>query len=157
MQSELLHERESTPFFCILSSLEPEAVSAAAVCNAGAAHLKSHSLVACQVASVLVQIFVTPWTVTRQAPLPMGFSRQEYWSRLPFLPPGNKSKPENKFQINILAISGKPTKRQRKLLSLKYDSIKLVRKKLFLVYPNVAFSHSSLNLLSNINKPNASV
>ena len=26
----------------------------------------------------------TPWTVDRQAPLSMGFSRQEYWSRLPF-------------------------------------------------------------------------
>ena len=28
------------------------------------------------------------WTVARQAPLSMGFSRQEYWSGLPFLPPG---------------------------------------------------------------------
>ena len=28
--------------------------------------------------------FVTPWTVACQAPLSMGFSRQEYWSRLPF-------------------------------------------------------------------------
>ena len=28
-----------------------------------------------------VQLFVTPWTVTRQAPLSMEFSRQEYWSR----------------------------------------------------------------------------
>ena len=93
MQSELLHKRESTTFFCILSSLEPEAVSAAAVCNAGGAHLKSHSLVACQVASVLVQIFVTLWTVTHQASLPMGFSRQEYWSRLPFLPPGDHPHP----------------------------------------------------------------
>ena len=27
--------------------------------------------------------FVTPWTVARQAPLSMGFSRQEYWSGLP--------------------------------------------------------------------------
>ena len=27
-----------------------------------------------------VQLFVTPWTVARQAPLSMGFSRQEYWS-----------------------------------------------------------------------------
>ena len=27
---------------------------------------------------------VTPWTVARQAPLSMGFSRQEYWSGLPF-------------------------------------------------------------------------
>ena len=30
-----------------------------------------------------VQLFVTPWTVARQAPLLMGFSRQEYWSGLP--------------------------------------------------------------------------
>ena len=30
----------------------------------------------------------TPWTVARQAPLSMGFSRQEYWSRLPCPPPG---------------------------------------------------------------------
>ena len=31
-----------------------------------------------------VQLFVTPWTVAFQAPLSMGFSRQEYWSGLPF-------------------------------------------------------------------------
>ena len=31
-----------------------------------------------------VCLFVTPWTVARQAPLSMGFPRQEYWSRLPF-------------------------------------------------------------------------
>ena len=30
--------------------------------------------------SVMSDIFVTPWTGTRQAPLSMGFSRQEYWS-----------------------------------------------------------------------------
>ena len=30
----------------------------------------------------------TPWTVARQAPLSMGFSRPEYWSGLPFPPPG---------------------------------------------------------------------
>ena len=34
-----------------------------------------------------VWLFVTPWTVTCQAPLFMGFSRQEYWSGLPCLPP----------------------------------------------------------------------
>ena len=33
------------------------------------------------------QPFVTPWTVARQAPLSMGFSRQEYWSRWPFPSP----------------------------------------------------------------------
>ena len=31
-----------------------------------------------------VQLFETPWTVAHQAPLSMGFSRQEYWSGLPF-------------------------------------------------------------------------
>ena len=31
-----------------------------------------------------VRLFATPWTVTCQALLSMGFSRQEYWSRLPF-------------------------------------------------------------------------
>ena len=32
-----------------------------------------------------VQLFATPWTVTYQAPQSMGFSRQEYWSGLPFI------------------------------------------------------------------------
>ena len=36
-----------------------------------------------------VQYFVTPWTVAHQAPLSMGFSRQEYWSGLQFPPPGD--------------------------------------------------------------------
>ena len=36
-----------------------------------------------------VQLFVTLWTVAHQAPLSMGFSRQEYWSGLPFPPPGD--------------------------------------------------------------------
>ena len=31
-----------------------------------------------------VRLFVSPWTVAHQAPLSMGFSRQEYWSGLPF-------------------------------------------------------------------------
>ena len=34
-----------------------------------------------------VQLFATPWTVAYQAPLSMGFSRQEYWSGLPFPSP----------------------------------------------------------------------
>ena len=35
------------------------------------------------------QLFATPWTVARQAPLSTGFPRQEYWSGLPFSPPGD--------------------------------------------------------------------
>ena len=40
-----------------------------------------------------IQLFATPWTVACQAPLSMGFSRQEYWSGLPFPPPGDLPKP----------------------------------------------------------------
>ena len=36
-----------------------------------------------------IWLFATPWTVTHQASLSMGFSRQEYWSGLPFPPWGN--------------------------------------------------------------------
>ena len=36
-----------------------------------------------------VRIFATPWTIAHQAPPSMGFSRQEYWSGLPFPPPGD--------------------------------------------------------------------
>ena len=35
----------------------------------------------------------TSWTVAHQVPLSMGFSRQEYWSGLPFLSPGNLPNP----------------------------------------------------------------
>ena len=35
----------------------------------------------------------TPWTVAPQAPLSMGFSRQEYWSGVPFPPPGDLPDP----------------------------------------------------------------
>ena len=38
-------------------------------------------------------LFVTPWTIAYQAPLSMGFSRQEYWSGLPCPPPGDLSDP----------------------------------------------------------------
>ena len=36
-----------------------------------------------------VRLFATPWTVAYQAPPSMGFSRQEYWSVLPFPSPGD--------------------------------------------------------------------
>ena len=40
-----------------------------------------------------VRLFVTLWTVAPQAPLSMGFSRQEYWSGLPFPSPGDLPDP----------------------------------------------------------------
>ena len=40
-----------------------------------------------------VWVFVTPWTVAHQAPLSMGFYKQEYWSGLSFSPPGDLPNP----------------------------------------------------------------
>ena len=43
--------------------------------------------------SVVFHSYATPGTVARQAPLSMGFPRQEYWSGLPFLSPGDLPNP----------------------------------------------------------------
>ena len=40
-----------------------------------------------------VRLFATPWTVAYHAPPSMGFSRQEYWSGLPFPSPGDLPNP----------------------------------------------------------------
>ena len=40
-----------------------------------------------------VQLFVTPWTIARQVPLSIEFSRQEYWSGLPFPSPWDLPNP----------------------------------------------------------------
>ena len=42
---------------------------------------------------IRVQLFGTLWTAARQAPLSMKFSRQEYWSGLPFPSPGDLPNP----------------------------------------------------------------
>ena len=51
-----------------------------------------------------VQFFVTPWTVAGQAPLSLEFSRQEYWSGLQFLPPGDLPRPEIKPRSPALLV-----------------------------------------------------
>ena len=54
-----------------------------------ASFLHSASLVKVKAKSLSrVRLFATPWTVAYQAPASMGFSRQEYWSGLPFPSPG---------------------------------------------------------------------
>ena len=51
-----------------------------------------HTQVCCAVLSH-VWLLVSPWTVACQAPLSMGFSREEYWCGLPCLPPGDLPHP----------------------------------------------------------------
>ena len=50
-----------------------------------------------------IRIFETAWTIAHQAPLSLEFSRQEYWSRLPFPSPGHL--PDPKIKPTSLAYS----------------------------------------------------
>ena len=63
-----------------------------------------------------VQLFATPWTVAHQAPRSMGFSRQEYWSGLPFPSPGilltqglNPGLPQCRQTLYCLIYQGSPS------------------------------------------------
>ena len=49
-----------------------------------------------------VQLCVTLWTVAHQAPLSMGFSRQECWSGLPCPPPGDL--PNQELNLHLLCL-----------------------------------------------------
>ena len=52
--------------------------------------------------------FATLWTVAHQAPLSMGFSRQEYWSGLPFPSPGDLPDPGIKPAFPALQVDSLP-------------------------------------------------
>ena len=56
----------------------------------------------------LFRLFVAPQTVSRQAPLSTGFSRQEYWSGLPFPSPGDLTHPRIKPMSPILQADSLP-------------------------------------------------
>ena len=69
-----------------------------------------------------VQLFVTPWTVARQAPLSMGLPSQEYWSGLPWPPPGDLPDPGIEpgspvLQVKYLPLNlwGRPSSPHRSL------------------------------------------
>ena len=47
----------------------------------------------------------TPWAVANQPPLSMGFPRQEYWSGLPFLSPGDLLNPGDQTHISSIGRS----------------------------------------------------
>ena len=57
-----------------------------------------------------VQLFATPWTIAHQASLSMGFSRQEHWSELQCLSPGNLPNPETELtSLPSPALAGRNT------------------------------------------------
>ena len=56
-----------------------------------------------------VQLFATPWTVAHQASPSMGFSRQEYWSGLPFALPGDLPHPGIEPRSPALPVDALPS------------------------------------------------
>ena len=65
---------------------------------------------------VMSDSFVTPWTVACQAPLSMGFPKQEYWSGSPFPPPGNLPNSEIKPPSPVLQADSLPLSHQGSLV-----------------------------------------
>ena len=69
------------------------------------------------------QLFVTPWTVAYQAPPSIGFSRQEYWSGLPFPSPGDLPNPGIEPGSSVLqadALWSEPPGKPQDILSKHY-------------------------------------
>ena len=60
------------------------------------------------------QLYVTPWTVAHQAPLFMGFFKQEYWSGLPCPPPGDPPDSEIESRSPALQADSLPSEPQEK-------------------------------------------
>ena len=89
-----------------------------------------------------VQLFVTPWTVASQAPLSMEFSKQEYWSGLPFHSPEDLPNPGRKPRSPTLQagsllteLSGKPNNTGVGILQYKIKSFVLFLKSPFSFHP----------------------
>ena len=94
------------------------------------AHLQSggyrsdHLLTACMLSHFsYIGLFVTQWTVAHQAPLSIGFPRQEYWSGLPFPSAGDPPDPGTELLPSALAggfFITEPPGKPRLLLSVAY-------------------------------------
>ena len=77
--------------------------------------------------SEVVQLCLTlcdPWTVAHQAPLSMGFSRQEYWSGLPFPSPGDLPDPGIEFRSPTLQADALTSAPPGKPLNTRIQSLR---------------------------------
>ena len=77
-----------------------------------------------------VHLFVTPWTAARQPPLSMGFSKQEFWSGLPFPIPGDLPNPGIKpVSLSSPALAGGlfTTSAAREAWNMQFSSVQSLR------------------------------
>ena len=94
----LVEALEEDAFLCLLDLLGATCIHHSCCLSPSSAHFISHWCVCvcvCTYTQLLshIWLFGTPWTVAHQAPLSMRFPRQEYWSGLPYSPPGDLPDP----------------------------------------------------------------
>ena len=76
-----------------------------------------------------VQLFATQWTVACQSPLSMGFSRQGYWSGLPFFSSGGSSQPRDRARVSCIGQADSLPLSYQESPVLKYMSKIMIRGK----------------------------
>ena len=76
---------------------------------------------------------MTPWIVACQAPLSMGFSKQEYWSGLPFPPPGDLPSPEIEPRSLTLQMDSLPSEPPGKPKNTGVGSLSLLQE----IFPGI--------------------
>ena len=126
MLPELPHRNEDISFIYFIHSLDKYMLSTI-IWQVLCCH-KEHSM--------MITVFVTPWTVwcdsnisaapwtvARQAPLSMGFSRQEHWSGLPCPPPGDLSNPGIRPRSSHIAADSLPSEPPGKSDNDSHDAI----------------------------------
>ena len=74
-----------------------------------------------------IRLFVIPWAVACQALCPLGFSRQEYWSGLPGLPPGDLPKPGIEPRSPALQVISSPSEPPGKPKNTGLGSLSLLQ------------------------------
>ena len=114
-----------------------------------------------------VRVLMTLWTITHQAPLSMGFSRQEYWSGLPCPPPGDLPDPGIESRSPALQVDSLLSEPPGKPLTLQVSEFQdysfsiflanlpvLFRDHLFLIkcqiqqiVTNICYEHSLFSIL----------
>ena len=104
------HRLISSPFWTSFALRSPQGIKKYPHCE-NEYSLCSRVYSHCAVLSRLscVWLFVTSRTVARQAPLSVGFSREEYWSGLPFPSPGDLPGPEIKLKSPALQVDSLPS------------------------------------------------
>ena len=75
-----------------------------------------------------VWLFATPWTVAQQAPLSMGFSRQEYWSGLPCPPPGGLPNQGIQPRSPLLQLDSLPSEPPGNPMNTRVGSLSLLQR-----------------------------